>query len=192
MTEWLIKVNGQGNAVSHIPADSVENPLTAASGDKAWYKSATLTKPTPGIGQALSGPVYDINAGTITYSVASKPSDDLKAAVAIHAEGLLTAGIVLSSSTVAEGVRFKCDDSAVNRLHALCVKADRLESDSQTVDISFRTHGGDMVTVGSAAEAWAIYDEVVGYAAAVLDASATAQASPPLDPATITWPSDGS
>ena len=192
MSDWLIKVDGQGNAVGHVPSADVENPLTAAKGDKAWYRAATLTKPAPGTGQALSGPVYDIDAGTITYSLASKDSAVLKQAVASYAENLLAAGVVLSASTVSEGTRFRCDDSAVNRLHALCVAADRLETASQPVSVTFRTHAGVAITVSSAAQCWAIYDEVVGYAAAVLAVSASAQASPPLDPATVSWPSDGS
>lgn len=191
MSDWLIKVDGQ-NALGHVPADSVKNPLTSPSGDKVWYKPATMTKPEPGTGQVRTGPVYDIDNGTITYSVASKDAAVLKQAVAIHAEGLLSVGVVLSANTVAEGARFRCDDSAINRIHALAVAADRKEAASQAVSVTFRTHAGVEVTVTSAAHCWAIYDEAVGYAAAVLAASASAQESPPLDPATVSWPSDGS
>lgn len=73
MTEWYIKVSGAGSALGHVSADSVKNPLTSASGDKVWYKAATMTKPTPGAGQQLTGPVYDVDNGTITYSTETVP-----------------------------------------------------------------------------------------------------------------------
>lgn len=69
MTQWYIKVNGAGSAVGHVELPSDANPLTSAKGDKDWFKPATLTKPTPTDFQTMTGPVYDIDAGTITYTV---------------------------------------------------------------------------------------------------------------------------
>jgi len=114
--------------------------------------------------------------------------------IALYAEELLGIGLILSPGTVSPGTRFKCNDQSVNRIHALCTLAERQESNSpvQVVDISFRTSGGVTIYITSAAEAWAIYDEVTMYAAAVLDASATAQSNPPADPSTVDWPNDGS
>lgn len=67
--DWYIVVSGGGSAVGHVEASRVVNPLTVPKGQKTWYKAATMTKPTPGAFQRLTGPVYDVDAGTITYSV---------------------------------------------------------------------------------------------------------------------------
>ena len=76
---WYIKVNGSGAAVGHIDLPTNTKPLTVAKGDKVWFKPATLTKPTPGAYQTLSGPVYDIDAGTITYTANDVSLADAKA-----------------------------------------------------------------------------------------------------------------
>ena len=76
---WHIKIDGDGNAVGHVDLPNSANPLTSAKGDKDWFNPATLTDASPNAYQDKSGPVYDIENGTITYSIAYKSLADCKA-----------------------------------------------------------------------------------------------------------------
>lgn len=69
MPTHYIRVDYQGAPVDHIPADEVSNPLTSPKGTKDYYVAATLNDVTPNALQIRTGPVYDVQAGTITYSL---------------------------------------------------------------------------------------------------------------------------
>ena len=189
---WHIEIDGSGAPTGHVYVDHPDRHLTARSGDKRWKRPATMIKPTPGVGQVLDGPVYNVPAGTITYTVVDRSTEELAQAISDHAEGLLETGIILSAATGSPGTRFKCNDQSVNRLDLFVRRATHIANQMQPIDIRFRTAGGVEIHISDMAQLIALFDEVTAYAHEVIERSAIAQRNPVRDPSTIAWPSDGS
>ena len=91
--DWYIVRDHTGAAIGHVNK-MLTNPLLEPRGLKKWYTRATLIDPqfNPGT-QIKSGPVYDTNAGTITYKVRDKTAAELSQQKDAMAEEMLATSI---------------------------------------------------------------------------------------------------
>jgi len=145
MTTHYIIVNGDGTATGHIAVSNAPaNPLTSASGDKRWYRLATMTQPTPDGWETLSGPVYDIENGTITYTAVDRNISALKAekqaAIDAARDALLATGKEIGGSTF---------DARLTTMGAIVAKRDRVsrKGGAATKNVSGVNTGTGVVTV---------------------------------------------
>ncbi len=102
-------------------------------------------------------------------------ADTLIEGIKAEAERRIDAGLLIGGNV------FRCDEKSVGRITGLAQHAQRLEDASQSVSIAFKTDAGVDISITSAAQAWAIFDAVSAYLAAVLAASAVLQDDPPVD-----------
>lgn len=86
-----------------------------------------------------------------------------------EAERRISLGVLL------EGIRFRCDDRSIVRLHGLLVATERMESKGRQVAVQFKTEAGQTVLIGSSAEVGDLFDCVTDHVAAVLASSSTLQ-----------------
>ena len=69
------------------------------------------------------------------------------------------------------GVRFRCDNRSLARIHSLMVRANRLEATGDSVGIAFKTEGGVSVSLSSAAEVGSMFDKAIGLVELILKRS---------------------
>lgn len=87
--DWYIVRDHTGTAIGHVNKN-LANPLLAPKGLKNWYTPATVIDPAfnPKT-QVRTGPVYDVNARTISWTVRNKTAEELATEKAQAAESAL-------------------------------------------------------------------------------------------------------
>lgn len=153
MPSYYIKVI-DGAAVSHLeltaPLAGYNTAADAATNGKPYLVPATLTKPTPEAWETLSGPVYDIEQGTITYTAVDKSADAMKAEkyAAINAarDALLAAGKQIGANTF---------DARLTTMGAIVAKRDRIsrKGGAATKSVSGINTSTSVITVSGGAPA---------------------------------------
>lgn len=153
MPSYYIKVVG-GEAVSHLELASAlggyNTANDAATNGKPYLVPATMTKPTPEAWETLSGPVYDTEQGTITYTAVDKSASVLKAEkhAAINAarDALLATGKEIGGSTY---------DARLTTMGAIVAKRDRVsrKGGAATKNVSGINTGTGVITVTGGAPA---------------------------------------
>src|SRR3990167_6723542 len=88
--DWYIVRAPDGTALGHVNK-FLDSPLTAPKGQKKWYTPATVIDPPVNEKtQVRTGPVYDVDAKTITWTVRDKTAQEIAADKDTQAEKVLS------------------------------------------------------------------------------------------------------
>lgn len=106
MTNYYITAidgSATGYVEKPMPLEGYETVSSAGAGG-VYLVPASLTRPTPNAFQTLTGPVYDLDAGTIVYSTAYKSLADCKAVklaeLATYRYEQEVGGVVVGGATI--------------------------------------------------------------------------------------------